>query len=365
MICKRFLLSVFALILLSEGGTSSALAQDSGSPDSGVLAPMSGWLVGPAVMTLPAGIPEMPLPCVMMNQFDNGFVLRLSGGGHRLAAMAIDFRQPVFTPGQRYPLRVFILPDYQGDFEATAHDQATLILNLVQDELIYRALAPANGMDMSIGPTVVRFDLTGISDGLRRLESCFRPSKESLPVREVRSLRATPAGEPPSPPEPPPLRPDEQFRPGMKTLSAPQTDPLGLFESRDWLAAQDSGARFSPDRLNGFSRAENTRPLPSETAPLGQNTSLPVWHASAGEDVQDVLARWSRKAGVSLVWTAQRGGRVGSDFRYQGTFEDAVSDFLAQAGTFRGEIRSDALRSGLPEFSNATHSVKSSVVSSQ
>ncbi|HRC26921.1 MAG TPA: hypothetical protein PKX87_05770, partial [Alphaproteobacteria bacterium] len=130
-----------------------ARADDTPGPD--ILMPTSGWLVGPAAIAVPAGVKDMPLPCVMINQFDNGFVLRLSGGGERLAALVIDFRQSVFTQGQRYPLRIFILPDYKGDFTATAYDASTLIVNLGNDGAIYRALVPANGMDLSIGPTVV------------------------------------------------------------------------------------------------------------------------------------------------------------------------------------------------------------------
>ncbi len=315
-----------------------ARADDTSGPD--VLMPTSGWLVGPAAIAVPAGVRDMPLPCVMINQFDNGFTLRLSGGGERLAALVIDFRQSVFTMGQRYPLRIFILPDYKGDFTATAYDASTLIVNLGNDGVIYRALAPANGMDLSIGPTVVRFDLTGLSDGLRRLESCFRPGDSSSPAPKPSSQAAfstTPSEESLPPPAALPFSDRDNGSPsGIRTLPASGADPLKIL-GRSGRTALDREAMFSEDRLNGFTPDETSERTPS--VPPQDSKAEQVWRASQGEDVQEVLSRWSRKEGVSLVWTARRQGRVGADFRYEGSFEEAVSAFLAQAGTFRGEIR--------------------------
>lgn len=300
----------------------------------------------------------MPLPCVMTNQFSNGFVLRLSGGDHRLAALAIDFRQPVFTPGQHYPLRVFILPDYQGDFTAMAHDEGTLILSLRSDPSIYRALESAKAMDLSIGPTVARFDLTGLSDGLLRMESCFAPPPPSPPVQAVRALQATPVES--RHPEIPDFSLSGDVpasAPALKSLPVRNVDPLNIFESSPQPLKMDERAVFSQGKLNGF---EEDSPLSvkEERSPPQQNPSAPdrsdvsVWYATRGEDVQEVLSRWSGKAGVSLVWTARHGGRVGRDFRYEGTFDEAVQSFLAQVGKFQGDLRPDGETSGLPEFQN-------------
>lgn len=346
------------LLSFSEG-----LAQNS-SPDQdpGVLTPTSGWLVGPASSSLPSGISGMPLPCVMTNQFDNGFVLRLSGGDHRLAALAIDFRQSVFTPGQHYPLRVFILPDYQGDFTAMAHDEGTLILSLRNDPSIYRALESAKAMDLSIGPTVARFDLTGLGDGLMRMESCFAPPPSSLPVQDVRALKASPVESGHS--EIPDFSLSSSLLsdvpaspPGLQSLPVRGADPLNIFESSPQPLKMDERAVFSQGKLNGFeenpSLSTKEEKLSSRQSPSPPDASdASVWYATRGEDVQEVLSRWSEKAGVSLVWTARHGGRVGRDFRYEGTFDEAVQSFLAQVGKFQGDLRPDGGGSGLPEFQN-------------
>lgn len=346
----RFLFLAAAAGLLWGGfGIFAARAQTAAEP--GILSPTSGWLVGPAAIAVPAGVKDMPLPCVMLNQFDNGFVMRLSGGGQRLAALVIDFRQAVFTTGQRYPLRIFILPDYKGDFAATAHDSSTLIVNLGNDRDIYRALAPANGMDLSIGPTVVRFDLTGLSDGLRRLETCFGRSETA----SVRSERLPPMTAPPpaamdeisdlsmdSPPRPPSPREGAIEPAGIRTLSTSRDDPLKIM-GRSAPLPMDRSAAFSESKLNGFTPDETARnpSFFSGASTSDQKSDTQVWRASKGENVQEVLSRWSRKEGVSLVWTARRQGQVGADFRYEGTFEEAVSAFLAQSSMFQGEMRDE------------------------
>lgn len=365
MTCLRLFLHAFIAAAFLCGNVPLSFAQTppnraaaSFAPEPGVLIPTSGWLVGPASSTLPSGISGMPLPCVMTNQFDNGFVLRLSGGGQHLAALAIDFRQPIFTPGQRYPLQIFILPDYQNDFTATAHDEGTLIVDLREDSSVYRALESAKAMDLSIGPTVARFDLTGLTDGLARMESCFAPPKSSLPVRDVRALRATPA-EPEIQTIPDFSESASEFSPDIQPLPVRNADPLNIFEKEPPPLRSDEKAVFSEDKLNGFesdpaSLPMDTSPSPdfAQDVPVAKSDERSVWRATKGEDVREVLARWSEKAGVSLVWTAKRGGRVGRDFRYEGPFDEAVQSFLAQAGKFQGSLQPDRATSGLPELQN-------------
>src|SRR5687768_11841605 len=75
-----------------------------------LFAPTSAWLVGSASILPQEPGDTLKFPCVMINQFDNGFLVRLSGGDEKIMAMAIDFRQAAFTPDNSYAVKITIPP---------------------------------------------------------------------------------------------------------------------------------------------------------------------------------------------------------------------------------------------------------------
>lgn len=156
--------AIAALTLIA--GTSPALS------DNSLFIPTSGWLVGPASL-VPPSADDPPLPCVMMNQFDNGFIFRISGGGEKLYGMAIDFRQAVFEPGETYRIGIDIGDVFNRDMAGIAHDQATLIINMMDIDGVYYGLQNSEELTIKIGNVTFSFELFGVRDGLRRIESCY------------------------------------------------------------------------------------------------------------------------------------------------------------------------------------------------
>lgn len=172
-----------------------------------VFKPTSGWLVGPAAI-VPSGQDAAGdnLPCVMANQFDNGYIVRLSGGSGRLMAMALDFRQKVFTPRKSYEAVLSVPPSYSVPVAALAHNDSTLIFNLREQREVYDALRQGREMVVAIGEDGFRFSMDGAQDGLDRIEYCYRQARgePSLPEpvmidRPEHRIAASP-DEPPLPP---------------------------------------------------------------------------------------------------------------------------------------------------------------------
>lgn len=60
------------------------------------------------------------------------------------------------------------------------------------------------------------------------------------------------------------------------------------------------------------------------------------WEAKAGEDIKAVLSRWANKAGVDLVWQADKNGVVQQNLSVQGDLEGAVAALMAQNGDVLG-----------------------------
>jgi len=160
--------------------------------DREIFTPTSAWLVGPATI-LPAGRDSFSMPCVMVNNFDNGYILRLSGGGGKIFAMAANFRQDAFEKGETYEVTVGITPDFSKTFPATAHDKETLLINLQKVDGVYAALREAQSLSLAIGSGKFEFAMPGVKDGLKRIEECYSPDGQRKAVSEPRQASASAA----------------------------------------------------------------------------------------------------------------------------------------------------------------------------
>lgn len=145
--------------------------------------PTSAWLVGPATI-LPEGEASFAMPCVMVNHYNNGYVLRLSGGGGKIFAMAADFRQDAFVAGREYEVTLSVSPDFSQSVSATAHNKGTVLINLQKSDGFYEALRQGRALTLAIGGSSFEFALLGAEDGLARVEECYKPQGNSRTVTE-------------------------------------------------------------------------------------------------------------------------------------------------------------------------------------
>ncbi|NCC21190.1 MAG: hypothetical protein EOM26_01860 [Alphaproteobacteria bacterium] len=372
-----------------------------------LLVPSSAWLVGEAA---PASALSRPSSCVMVNTYDNGFIVRFSGNESGLVAMAIDFRQNAFVRGDNYPVTVAFPDGAFTQFDAAAYDAGTLVFDLRKHPDFVRLVQDADRMVVTLGPVSAGLGLAGISDGVQRVIRCAggkedgqpeegesedAPSalpaveSESEPVTVTASiewgrpakLKAARSGkerserelstETPAAPPSPPM---------VEGSAAPELPPVGMAPEIPPVLAVPPLAPLDQDRTFGFGSSTKARSavdslapppgtvvpaIPSEPAgspsipkqlsqaepvsgkgiTIKEETdlaSLPiVWHARDGEELRTVLAQWSEIAGYDFVWEASRSGSVQGNFRFEGSYEDAVAQLLSESGAaagIRGEI---------------------------
>lgn len=165
----RFFLHLSIMVLFVSG---QAMAAETEASSDDVFVPTSGWLVGPASL-LPPERGAGNMPCIMANQFDNGFTFRLSGGGNKLHAIAVDFRQPAFRPGQTYGVDLTAGNNFNQRINAQAYDPATLLINIDAHPALYKLIGEGAALGIQLGDKVLRFAMLGAGDGLRRVEQCY------------------------------------------------------------------------------------------------------------------------------------------------------------------------------------------------
>ncbi|OIN86628.1 MAG: hypothetical protein AUJ12_04945 [Alphaproteobacteria bacterium CG1_02_46_17] len=69
------------------------------------------------------------------------------------------------------------------------------------------------------------------------------------------------------------------------------------------------------------------------------------WRARKGENVRDVLRRWSERESIDLMWASPDAPNLSTEFSYVGSFQDAVNLLLKQNGLneLHSQFRSEGL----------------------
>jgi hypothetical protein len=369
---------VFAIILSFTLLALSPFNADA-AEDVAVYTPTSAWLVGPASLdTGSEAVSAGKMPCVVANQYSNGYVVRFSGGGDTLMAMAIDFRQKVFTPRKKYEVEFSVPGLFFQTMSGAAYDEGTLLFGLYKIPDFYKALQKAETLTIKAEGTTIALNMVGVRDGFRRMNDCYDPDKkaDTQPVAAkpspIDTTRQNPLlqgnmtpmpGEAALPPPPVPAavaqgngRPDPEASVNAVLQNGGDVSPAG--GSASLLVAKAKEAQQAAERLSAASPANNggaatknngepltgawsqaktikpLRPNASEvmvqngTPGAGTATQEQRWRAVKGGDLHDVLSSWAAGAGVKLMWLAQKDFMVQRSLSFSGTFQEAVSQLL-------------------------------------
>lgn len=110
----------------------------------------------------------------MMVQYDNGFLVRVSGADRKLKTMAIDFHQNVFEVGSYYAVDLGLGDNFIMGFDAVAHNHATLLIGLGdQEAAAYQAFLKASRLTLGLSGQELVFTLVDVEGGLSSLEECY------------------------------------------------------------------------------------------------------------------------------------------------------------------------------------------------
>lgn len=332
--------------------------------------PTSSWLVGPA-SPVPAG-DTTKMPCVMINQYDNGFTFRFSGGGGRILAMAVDFHQRAFKPGQSYRVDIQMGPYMDVALPGTAYNEATLIINTQQVEGFYNNLASAQTIRIGVGNARMEFALLGVTDGLGRVEGCYEGGVQvkaapqpAPPVgggtyhvsapEEVEKLPLLPDVITPLPDEamPEAALPAAHAEEGNTTAAAveamlhqaarmagnpepasgtqaqaPEPAPAPAEKKEKAIYEEHMLARnWASPFTAAQTRAQEKKMLVNAAAKSGQPGR--EWNAAAGGSLRAALTGWAEAEGADIIWRAGQDYPLPQEVAVTGGFEQAVADALA------------------------------------
>lgn len=298
----KLILGLMAFGLMTIG-ISASYAQTPVSAGAAVnqFMPIGSWNVQPTALTKIRGLAGVKLPCMMTANFDNGYVVRLSGGDQKLLAMAIDFRQKVFRQGRKYPVTIRIDGGYTQKVTATAFAENVLLFNLRKISNIYTALQSATDLRLDVDGNVMGFTIGGINHAFERLEGCYRgETYDGSPVQAMVQNAVAPVS--------------------TATWEGALPKPSRVSLATGILAPDHKAERKA-------SRSRSTRRNSDKTM---------LWQASAGDGLRQTLQGWGARAGVKVDWQAGSTGTIAQDFRLSGTFEEAVQNLMAQNATAMG-----------------------------
>jgi hypothetical protein len=141
--------------------TALVLVQPAQAADPLSFYPSQGWTVSDT--------------CNASTVYSNGYILGLSKDG----MLTIDFRQPVFTSGQSYP--VAMRAGAQSyNVQATAQSTNILSMNLAAHSGLPEALTTNSSFTSDIEGNVFRFFTTGLVSQLGSLKSCGQPDRATV-----------------------------------------------------------------------------------------------------------------------------------------------------------------------------------------
>ncbi len=344
-----------ALFALALCGAPAAQAQE----DLPAVSPTSAWLVGPASLAANIGNISSRIPCVVANQFSNGFVLRFSGGGGKLMALAIDFRQKVFTPRQRYDVEFSVPGQFFQMMNGGAYDEGTLIFSFQKMPDLYDVMQKAETLVVKVQGQVVAFTLIGLDEGFERMEMCYNPA-----IHGPKPL-APPVGPQPTPEsqktpttkqsslQNPLIAQDvERLTPmpgeeGIAPLSAsPEKEVPSLVEKARQAekVAQDLAGRSlqkkqappSPVAGNAMAAGWSDGAQHRNHADIMVNNgkeappSEMLWRALKGANLQQVLDIWTRNTGAQFIWAADQEFVIQKSISFQGSFDSAIRTLMTQ-----------------------------------
>lgn len=293
--------------------------------------PVHGWTVGSTELASVRGLGGVKLPCVLSAEYDNGFVIRFSGGGNQMLALAIDFRQNVFNKGQKYNAVLSVGNGYVKQISPSAFTASTLIFNLRDYADFYTTLKSAPQITLDIEGNSFDFSLQQMAQNLGSLEACYTTGN-AAPIQPV---SAPAASAPVVPPAPQPRNLPRSFDDIMKASPEGDGGTSGASITPLPGAANDGGRDYVAPIEGRVSRVSAATSGAASTVSSPSSSLRTLWRAQAGEDLHTVLSRWSATAGYDLQWQASDNGKVVQDMAVTGRFEDAVAQLLAEnrAGT--------------------------------
>ncbi len=247
-------------ILSAGAGAFAALSFTAGGAEAQQQAffqPVSAWNVTESVASAAGTNPQS---CVMMTEYDNGYTVRISGGGGQIIAMSVDFMQGVFEKGKSYPVTLAFASGFQQQMAAQAYNSSTLVFDLRQLDVARAKFSSNENMSLTLGPVQAVFSLAGAAGGMRNLDQCTGVAPSAAPLSEPPQV----ASAQPVMPEPAAVAEEVMIRRPQEN-SSDQTGQVARNEAMEWQQPR----RQKPD-VSG-----QTSQMPQDSGMPGMKTPEP------------------------------------------------------------------------------------------
>ncbi len=328
--------------------------------------PTSAWLVGPSLVNDSEATRGLHIPCIMVNQFNSGHTIRISAGGEKVYAIAIDYRQRLFNKAEMYDVEIGVGSNFDASVSAMAYNTDTLLIGMQDFPDFYEALKVNKMMFIKQGDNVVDLALVGVSQGLDRVEACYSETAQRgqtqavaapltedelgdiTPMPDLIPDTALPSTEKPKvelPTDLPQVAPEnphveQQVAEHQKEVEALIDDLLQVSEDKPVVQVPEGArvAKSGPVAVTG-GRLANTWAAPDMPQTVPAPLKPPVaanqsrtWRAIRGTSLREIVDVWALKENVRVIWMAGDEFTIRKSMSVQGKFEEAISSLLNQFG---------------------------------
>lgn len=139
-----------------------------------------------------------PLSCVIRNEFNNGYVIQISGHAKGFSNINIDFRQNVFQKGFKYEAK-YSVPGISSALVPTkAFKESLLVSDLRKQQDFFNDVLSAGAVDVQIRDNSFRLYMTGLSAAMKNFTACLTPDDVIMADAEATPPQSENAVEPPA-----------------------------------------------------------------------------------------------------------------------------------------------------------------------
>ncbi|MFP4312863.1 MAG: hypothetical protein ACLFR0_00935, partial [Alphaproteobacteria bacterium] len=123
--------------------------------------------------------------CLMMNEYNNGYILQFQGAQGNIQSLSIDFRQDAFAAGQEKTFSLTLPGQTSASLPAMAFSPDVLAVNMSGHDAVFSSLKQANAMDINVDDNEFRFFMTGFANAVHAFESCLNPQSPDAPISQI------------------------------------------------------------------------------------------------------------------------------------------------------------------------------------
>lgn len=347
----RVLLSLFLSITLSSTAIAATMEASDVLPDP-VRSPVAAWLVGPSSANPNDMLAQTQ--CMMVNEFDNGFLIGLHTKKSGIIGMSVDTKQPAFQAGQTIPAALILGAD-SISVPTKASDETTVMMDLSFIHDLRDRLPLLGAFAVKLADKTLYLSTVGIDDGLTRMGNCLGEQEtQAMPVaKDVRGTSAPLMQEVTTRGQNEPLAlamasiVPSGYRFDLRDGINPMT-PISWQEGSSWretlaMALTPIGYTVDVDdrliiigtqsgtdvRLDKFEDKETLEP------------TQPVWTALQGARLRDVLRQWGQQAGIKVAIDLDGEYLLDEDIAYEGELSQAVAKLMDKMAALDPDLRAD------------------------